>query len=694
MPTSILDRLAKLTQTHAQERRAGKSPGAGGLSWRDSAKGGGGKRFVDQSVPPRSKGSGIVVASRRPPRHIETHDAGPGKYAAKDFDGLSDLHALVKATSEGAPSRSQVLPHFHGIATSNMCIDRNLPRRNEFFYTPKGGGKRVSNGVWLSHVLRRIHAAGCPHDRTACAGVEPCGYLERAGLMVASARFSERQREDAAKGSGEGVFRLPDAQLREALLNASSVDSAHLQYVAHRRLLPLRGSVVAWGELQGNVDPNRWYCPQRFDQPGVHHWSCADGRPPLMGAFEPAAAEWTENVPAAPPFKYCRPWFTGRAEPPVLRIPDVALLLPEQHGQINVGHQAKDLVFAAHVLALQHSLVGTSQAFRVSTLLVEDRSSPTDSMPPQAGFQYRNASLHALVAGADPPIHVAYLNQNAHWPEETQRLPNGTFGNEPQWRKARSICFDVVLQKGLIYAGDWRGVDLYRERVYAMCGIDSQGVADTLLVVSHGVANDHRDTRRWYTDSAGKSAEAYLLESLQSRRFMHAWCSARGASTPPCKPLQLVTRDMKGLSFCEQAALYARARVVVVHHGASLANGLFLRPTSVMVELSDQFDRNRVGEAKMRWAHVFDNAGYAALYVSAGLPYIGARVTYGVWPERPKRSNNGRPNAHGVVEWNPRINPKYAFTDPKMEIAINASRWAQVLELLDGMVMGTANRLA
>ena len=69
-----------------------------------------------------------------------------------------------------------------------------------------------------------------------------------------------------------------------------------------------------------------------------------------------------------------------------------------------------------------------------------------------------------------------YLNQNAHGPEATQRSPIGSFHKNPAWGRARSVCFDVVLQKGLIYAGDWRGVDLYRDRVYSGCGIAPDGV--------------------------------------------------------------------------------------------------------------------------------------------------------------------------------------------------------------------------
>ena len=731
------------------------------------------------------------------------------KAKLRDFEA-SDLLALIELAAAEGPSRSQALPHLHAIATSRVCIDRQRPLENEYFY--KQSGTSRSNGKWLSHTLRRTHSTfdNCPKlYRSACmSGVEPCDFLQRAGIVIQPVDFTNEQRQvwarrarswgmlgdggevmqdekltlrrrradayadghcgkttdgqsgDCATGNfGSlklnhfvlrtwqtvmaectqrcqacsrckfvsisrkyndcswyaacdlhgterfGDFRsmavqpanvlqqklprekkalvnlssesLPTAVLREALINATrSYIDANPHYVVRRRVHPYKDSLLRWGETQGDVDPNRFHCPARFDLPGVNHWTCSERRPPLMGAFAPdAGSEWSEVVPAAPPFKYCKAFLTlTRVEPPHLRVPQVAIYLGERHAQVNIGHQAKDLMFAAHVLAMQRALKGTPQAFEVSTLLVQDDAISTNSMLAKPTFLYRNASLHFLVEGTEPPIPITYLNQNAHWPEATQRSPNGSFHKNPAWGRARSVCFDVVLQKGLIYAGDWRGVDLYRDRVYSGCGIAPDGVADSLLVVRHG-----EDTRRWYNETG-----AYLLDSLRERRVRTAWCGA-----PHCKPLELLTREMKGLTFCEQAALYARSRVVVVHHGASLANSLFLRPSSVTVELSDQFTRNRAGESQLRWAHTFENAGYAALFVAATMASIGL-PGFGVWPNAKRRANHGRPDPlTGVVQWDPKRNPSYAYTDPKMEIAINRTRWAEVLDLLDLMVIGS-----
>ena len=590
---------------------------------------------------------------------LRRHIARANASVDKDFDGLSDLQAMIAAAVQGAPSRSQALPHLHAIATSRVCIDLRSPRQNEWRYRGKNG-KWTSNGVWLSHVPFRAHATATWKQHNgqtdSGAGDEPCGMLSRLAIVVPNTPFTPQQRSDAARLLGREAKSLPDAQMRERLLEMRSLLPSP-QFTVHRRLRARAGSVIAFGELQGNLDVNRWHCPERFNQPGLEHWSCG-ARPPYLGGFEPsgAEAEWSEQVPASPPFKYCRALGVRSTVQPWQQVADVALLLPEQHANVNVGHQAKDLVFAAHVFAMQRAYRGTRAEFRISSILVEDKSCvparpllptcprgfatslclpavhsyptpssharaqrarvvvpvaapplecpplrlglphlhrlaappppprcrcATNSMLQQQAFRYRNASLHALVAGVDPPVHIAYLNQGANGCQASGTCathgPHGDFGNEPPWRAGPpTVCFDVLLQKGLAYSGDWRGATLYRENVYQMCAIDPHAEADTLMLVDHGQAANQLNTRRWHN-----TTQAWLLASLRRRR--RASCAA-----PPCTPLKLVVRDMKGLTFCEQAALYARARLVVVHHGAALANGLFLRPSSVLIELNSQ----------------------------------------------------------------------------------------------------------
>ena len=69
------------------------------------------------------------------------------KAKLRDFEA-SDLLALIELAAAEGPSRSQALPHLHAIATSRVCIDRQRPLENEYFY--KQSGTSRSNGKWLS----------------------------------------------------------------------------------------------------------------------------------------------------------------------------------------------------------------------------------------------------------------------------------------------------------------------------------------------------------------------------------------------------------------------------------------------------------------------------------------------------------------------------------------------------------------
>ena len=226
----------------------------------------------------------------------------------------------------------------------------------------------------------------------------------------------------------------------------------------------------------------------------------------------------------------------------------------------------------------------------------------------------------------------------------------------------------------MAYAGDWRGARLFRERTYAMCGIDAHAEADAVLVVIHGLAHSGKATRRWHDQTR-------LVESIEQRKFRTEWCGGSGG----CKPLRMLVQGMEGLSFCEQAALYARSRVVVTHHGASLANGMFLRAASVMVEVNKQWDNLH----PPRFTHTFDGAGYAGLFLSTGVAYIGARVAYGVWVSRATRNSGHADPTDGMVRWHLDAHPPphYDFNDASMEIGINATRWDDVLRAIDEIVI-------
>ena len=123
------------------------------------------------------------------------------------------------------------------------------------------------------------------------------------------------------------------------------------------------------------------------------------------------------------------------------------------------------------------------------------------------------------------------------------------------------------------------------------------------------------------------------------------------------------------------------------------------------VELNRQWGVNEPRDRAQRWADVFEDAGYAPLFLSTGVAYLGARVTFGVWPAalKPNGVNGvadaGRGNEtwwnltalRGPLNLRARESAIYDFRDPRMTIGINSSRWSAVLEEIHRIV-GTAGR--
>jgi hypothetical protein len=625
---------------------------------------------------------------RSPPHLVRLHD----------FGGHS-LHTLLQSARAGSSSISDVLPSLHAIATTRVCIDLERPRIKEFFWRGKSDGKWKSHELFRAHGSGRSTSTGMGQQRHANAGMDPCVLLGRTSLRIppASSNITQaqlRQVADLLNVPPKAQKNMTQAKLREKLTSAIKPAPASAYYLLRRRLNGLRGSTLELGDRH-SLDVNVDSCPKKRALVGCrgHEYSV-----PFLGAFAPSAggpggsavadprlaeqrAEWTDRIDAAPPFKYCRTTGAGVAELPSQRVPGVAVLLPELHANLNVGHAAKDLVFLAHLLVEQHAARHTNRSFSISTVLIDDRASATGNMSLQQGFWYRRASIEALLANSRPRVDVVYMQEGAH----RHRVDFGV--ETSQWNGSRSVCFDAVVQKGLAYAGDWRGADLFRSRVYASCSIPPDAHADVALVVVHGTATSGHTTRRWADQKA-------LIESVRARLYTVGACSiapelrpnatTSSGGPPGCRPLRVLVKSMAGLDFCAQAALYARSRVVFVHHGASLANGLFLRGSSLMVELNRPWANAAPGERGPRFTHTFDGAGYAGMFLSSGVAYIGARVTYGVWP--PRTINSGRPSKDGTVRWSLRERVPYDFNEPAMEIGINASRWSDVLDEVESIL--------
>ena len=619
--------------------------------------------------------------------------------SVRDFDG-SPLQQLLELGAAEAPSISFALPDLHAIGATRTCIDLQRPSTKEFFWRGKSDGK------WLSHELfrdRGTASRGKLGRLQQQVGTDPCQALDRVAVPLPKAL------RPAQRAAAADILRLPKAVHEKltskelhARLSALKAPPPAAHFVLRRRLISLNRTVLNLG-ARANLDVNRYDCPPSRVLVGC---SGGDYDAPFLGAFrrsDSAADEWSETISAAPPFKYCRATPPRVAERPVRRVPGVAVLLPELHANLNVGHAAKDLVFLAHMLQAQRERQQQRRAgqggadgansdganasmtpFTISTILIDDKAAATgnlsgivDGKPVQQGFHYRRASIDALVQGLEPPVHVAYLQQGAH-------ASKADFGVGPPWEGARTVCFDAVVQKGFAYPGDWRGGDLFRSSVYSSCGIAPRALADAVLVVVHGTAHSGMHTRRWHDQAA-------LVESLARRRFRTEWCGPGGGPGGECAPLEVIVRSMEGLTFCQQAALYARSRVVVVHHGASLANGLFLRADSLMVEINRQWDNQQ----PPHFVPSLYGAGYQGLFLSSGVAYVGARVAYGVWGAAGGRKNDGHADAKdGVVRWQLNRPVQYDFNDANMAIGINGSRWEEVLDTIDRIIIPTETAAA
>ena len=601
-----------------------------------------------------------------------------------DFSGATLIELLARP--ERAVSVAETIPHLHALATTRVCFDVARPKEREFVWRGKSDGKWLSYEMYRAQGTRvarghapRLHRRGETNTAVTSSsaaanastgawvhpGMDPCVALQNTAVPLPKSLSTGFQMKKAAEMNGINLKSAKGqatsgAQLL-AQLQRRAAAPATAYYTFRRRLRALRGADLRLGE-RANLDVNHFDCPAKLLLSGC---SPPDAAHPFLGAFMPSADEWADRISAAPPFKYCRRLRDGAPKEPITRFRGVTVLLPELHANLNVGHAVKDLVFLAHVLSEQRDAAGTPAAFAVTNVLIEDASLATGNLSTRQGLLYRRASIEALVAGAQPPIKVTYLQQNTH-------RDRAAFGRE--FAGARSACFDVVLQKGLAYAGDWRGAALFREKVYARCGIAPDAEADAVLLVVHGADKNGVTTRKWRDQER-------LVATIKARRFRRKWCRGGAAAADGrCRPLQVIVRDMDGLDFCGQAALYARSKVVFVHHGASLANGYFLRADSLMVEMNRQWDNAN------RFVPTFYAAGYAGLFLSSGVAYIGARVTYGVWVGGGRKANSGMPDARGTVRWNLRHNADYDFETSNMEIGINKTRWEEVLTQVDAII--------
>lgn len=287
------------------------------------------------------------------------------------------------------------------------------------------------------------------------------------------------------------------------------------------------------------------------------------------GKFTGGSQERNQRVPIMPAYKYVRK-FSQRVKCVCETRYKLAILLPELHANLNIGHAAKDFVFLANMLSL------TSP----DAIIVEDRAASTGNLDKIQSFQTRRDLLHALIRNKS---NVIFLQQNANPDFATYKT---------------NMCFDHVVQKPLAWFGSKKGNQLLRSRIMEFCSIPKSIHQDIILFADHGKATDLTSSRRF-------AEQDILLKSLSSLNF---------ACPFGCK---ITHASFSEASLCDQVHMYSRAKVVVAHHGANMANSMFMQPDSLVIEINKQCNE-----------HIFSNAGYALLHATLGISYIGARVSY------------------------------------------------------------------
>ncbi len=290
-----------------------------------------------------------------------------------------------------------------------------------------------------------------------------------------------------------------------------------------------------------------------------------------FGIMEYTNITRTTYVSNQPPYKYCRNFYTNiqtckrhcNGEKPL------AVILPELHANLNIGHSVKDIIFLAHILTIK----------RPNMIIVDDKASSTGYINQHNALKYRKHILNALV----PDIPILFSQENA----------NKNFNNY-----TKNMCFKKVIQKPIAFTGSNAGSNLLRNKIYKMCKIKNIK-HKYILFADHGKALDKIHSRQF------KEKER-ILKSL---KVLESFCPSR-----KCK---IISSSFSDNSFCAQANLYSKSKIVIAHHGANIANSVFLSPKSIVIEINKECDNT-----------YFANSGYAQLHASLGIAYIGARVSY------------------------------------------------------------------
>eukprot|EP00419_Tripos_fusus_P065828 CAMPEP_0172912340 /NCGR_PEP_ID=MMETSP1075-20121228/188211_1 /TAXON_ID=2916 /ORGANISM="Ceratium fusus, Strain PA161109" /LENGTH=449 /DNA_ID=CAMNT_0013770811 /DNA_START=45 /DNA_END=1391 /DNA_ORIENTATION=- len=214
-------------------------------------------------------------------------------------------------------------------------------------------------------------------------------------------------------------------------------------------------------------------------------------------------------------------------------------------------------------------------------------------------LQHRLDSLVALADGVLPPDNIIYLG------DELAKEKLSSMHTPQQ----EGVCFSLVIQKlAARYLVHDHG--LYRRKAWSYCGL-SQWQLPTKMRPSLDTVflEEHAGTRGW-------------ADVISIQRFVMGHRISRG--------LQLKNMVLANVTYCFQVQLFARSKVVIMHHGAAVAgNAPFMAPGSVFIEvegicpLQNRFTARLDAPCALPPVSQTSNQDTARIF---GIGYVGAHV--------------------------------------------------------------------
>jgi hypothetical protein len=310
---------------------------------------------------------------------------------------------------------------------------------------------------------------------------------------------------------------------------------------------------------------------------------------------------------------YCLPAARFAHAPPSETIwrRGITLVANEIHTD-NFHHFNRDMLFISRMLAR-----GTLNESDIGTVVLADGSEVAEWAVEHARAVLGPSLLRRTLlmphrrTGGLPPRKARLSNESL-----LLSARGGAGGRAPRATAApKYTCFEALLEKLVTDPVDRDDLRWLRRRAHLHCGHGGGGAAqsddegrrpDLLLLILRGDSSlGDRPTTARQVDNAA-----------ELRRALTSFARARG--------LRFAATSFGGMSYCEQVALAARARILVGVHGQGITNGQFMGDDGLVVELFH-------GGAQPYWSR-FDYVGHQPLFLGAGRPYVAAPLAESACP--------------------------------------------------------------